>query len=136
MMDFCTRYPEAVPLRKIDASTVADALCEIFTRLGLPEEILSDQGSNFMSTLMKRVMEILQVKQLRTVQWNVGEVPRNAEGYAEENIPGETGVGHIPALCMLCVPRLNTHGNRVLTIPATLWPRYPWTTLSLVRPAI
>ena len=66
MMDFCTRYPEAVPLRRIDASTVADALCEIFTRLGLPEEILSDQGSNFMSTLMKRVMEILQVKQLRT----------------------------------------------------------------------
>ena len=40
MMDFCTRHPEAVPLRRIDASTIADALCEIFTRLGLPEAIL------------------------------------------------------------------------------------------------
>ena len=66
LMDFCTCYPEAVPLRRIDASTVVDALCEIFARLGLPEEILSDQGSDFMSTLTKRVMEILQVKQLRT----------------------------------------------------------------------
>jgi transposase InsO family protein len=28
--------------------------------------MLSDQGSNFMSMLMKRVMEILQTKQLRT----------------------------------------------------------------------
>ena len=60
MMDFCTRYPEAVPLRRIDASTVADALCEIFTRLGLPEEILSDQGSNFMSTLTEHTLSPLR----------------------------------------------------------------------------
>ena len=135
-MDFCTRYPEAVPLRRIDASTVADALCEIFTRLGLPEEILSDQGSNFMSTLMKRVMEILQVKQLRTSPESNGMLERFHGTLKAMLSPGETGVGHIPALCMLCVPRLNTHGNRVLTIPATLWPRYLWTTLSLLRPAI
>jgi len=62
LMGFCTRYPEAIPLRRTDASTVADALCEIFTRMGLPDEILSDQGSNFMSTLLRKVMETLQVK--------------------------------------------------------------------------
>ena len=65
-MDFCTRNPEAVPLKRTDASTVADTLCEIFTRMGLPDEILSDQGTNIMSTLLKRVMEILQVKHLKT----------------------------------------------------------------------
>ena len=66
MMDFATRYPEAIPLRKIDATTVAEALCETFTRLGLPEEILSDQGSNFTSNLMKKVMELLQIHHLKT----------------------------------------------------------------------
>ena len=66
MMDFATLYPEAIPLRKIDATTVAEALCETFTRLGLPEEILSDQGSNFTSNLMKKVMELLQIHHLKT----------------------------------------------------------------------
>ena len=65
-MDFATRYAEAVPLKKIDAETVADALCQIFTRLGIPDEILSDQGSNFMSTLMAAVFNLLQVKHIRT----------------------------------------------------------------------
>ena len=45
---------------------MAEALCEVFTRLGLPEEILSDQGSNFMSTLMKKVTELLQIHHLKT----------------------------------------------------------------------
>lgn len=66
LMDFTTRYPEAIPLRKIDSATVADALCEVFTRLGIPDEILTDQGSNFLSNLMKKIMETLQVKQIKT----------------------------------------------------------------------
>ena len=32
----------------------------------MPEEILSDQGSNFMSSLMKKVTELLQIHQLKT----------------------------------------------------------------------
>ena len=40
-----TRYPVAVPLKKIDAETVADALVDIYSRLGIPEEVLSDQGT-------------------------------------------------------------------------------------------
>ena len=65
-MDFATCYAEAVPLEKIEAETVADALCQIFTRLGIPDEILSDQGSNFMSTLMAAVFNLLQVKHIHT----------------------------------------------------------------------
>ena len=41
LMDFCTRYPEAVPLKRTDMSTVADTLHKFFTRMGLPEEILA-----------------------------------------------------------------------------------------------
>jgi len=66
LMDFASRYPEAIPLRRIDAETVADALCTVFTKFGIPDEILSDQGSQFMSTLMKQVMELLGVDRIRT----------------------------------------------------------------------
>ena len=66
MVDFATRYPEAIPLRKTAASTVAEALCQVFARLGIPEEILSNQSSNFMSTLMSKVTDLLQIKRIRT----------------------------------------------------------------------
>ena len=47
LVDFSTRYPEAVPLKNIDTETVAEALVDIFSRLGVPEEILSDLGTQF-----------------------------------------------------------------------------------------
>ena len=41
LVDFATRYPEAVPLNNIDTETVAEALVDVFSCLELPEEILS-----------------------------------------------------------------------------------------------
>jgi len=37
MMDYATRYPEAVPLKDIQAETVAEALVNTFTRVGVPK---------------------------------------------------------------------------------------------------
>ena len=39
-----TRFPEAIPLRKITATVVAKSLVKYFTMTGLPTEIQSDQG--------------------------------------------------------------------------------------------
>ena len=64
LVDFATRYPEAVPLKNIDAETVAEALVDIFSRLGVPEEILSDLGTQFVSECMKEVTRLLIIKQL------------------------------------------------------------------------
>ena len=47
--DYASRYPEAVPLRSIDADHVDRELIHIFSRVGIPQEILMDQGSNFTS---------------------------------------------------------------------------------------
>ena len=55
LVDFATHYPEAVPLKTMDAETVAEALVNIFSRLGVPEEILSDLGTQFISDCMKEV---------------------------------------------------------------------------------
>jgi len=37
-----TCYPEAVPLKSIDAAHIAEELIKIFARVGMPEEILTD----------------------------------------------------------------------------------------------
>ena len=55
LVDFSTSYPEAVPLEKIDTETVAEALVDIFSRLGVPEKILSDLGTQFVSDCMREV---------------------------------------------------------------------------------
>ena len=55
LVDFSTRYPEAVPLKKINTETVAEALVDIFSRVGVPEEILSDLGTQFVSDCMRDV---------------------------------------------------------------------------------
>ncbi|CAM5152957.1 unnamed protein product [Natator depressus] len=57
VVDFATRYPEAVPLASIEADTVADALLTIFSRVGFPKEVLTDQGSNFMLALLRCLRE-------------------------------------------------------------------------------
>ena len=64
--DYGTKYPEAIPLKTIDAETVANALIDIFSRTGIPREILSDQGSNFMSATIKHLCLLLHIKKLKT----------------------------------------------------------------------
>lgn len=47
--DYATRYPKVIPLHSTDASHIAEELIEMFTRVGIPSEILTGQGSNFTS---------------------------------------------------------------------------------------
>ena len=65
LMDFTTRYPEAVPLRLIDAKSIATALVEIFSRHGIPSEILTDRGTNFTSSLMAELFAMLRIDHTR-----------------------------------------------------------------------
>ncbi|XP_055866617.1 uncharacterized protein LOC129922855 isoform X1 [Biomphalaria glabrata] len=62
VVDVATRWPEAIPLRNINTETVIEALTNIFCRIGLPIEILSDQGPQFTSELYKQVCEFFSVK--------------------------------------------------------------------------
>ena len=70
VVDYATRYPEAVPLKKIDTETVAEALVDINSRVGVPREVLSDQGKQFTSDLMKEVGRLLSIKQLTTTPYH------------------------------------------------------------------
>ncbi|KAJ8035316.1 hypothetical protein HOLleu_22499 [Holothuria leucospilota] len=61
-----TRFPEAIPLRNIKARTVLQALLKFFTLFGLPKEIQSDQGSNFMSTVFQQMLYELGIDQIKS----------------------------------------------------------------------
>ena len=39
LVDHATRYPEEVPLKKITTEAVAEALLDIYSRVGIPEEV-------------------------------------------------------------------------------------------------
>jgi hypothetical protein len=58
-----TRFPEAIPLRKITAPVIVKALIKFFTFAGLPKSVQSDQGSNFISGIFQQVMYQQGIKQ-------------------------------------------------------------------------
>ncbi|XP_070576339.1 uncharacterized protein [Ptychodera flava] len=66
IVDYATRYPEALAMPDQEAKTVATALIEVFSRMGLPGEILTDQGTNFMSRLMTDMCAKLKISKIRT----------------------------------------------------------------------
>ncbi|KAJ8353339.1 hypothetical protein SKAU_G00209060 [Synaphobranchus kaupii] len=66
VLDYATRYPEAIPLRTMATKGIARKLMLLFSRVGLPEEILTDQGTPFMSRIMRDLCQLMKVTQLRT----------------------------------------------------------------------
>ena len=66
LVDYATRYPEAIPLRAATAKAVARELMTLFSRVGIVREILTDQGSCFMSRVLKDLLSLLQIRHLRT----------------------------------------------------------------------
>lgn len=65
-----TRFPEAIPLRNIKTRTIVKALTKFFCLVGIPSSIQSDQGSNFMSSLFKQVMDEMSITQYRSSSYH------------------------------------------------------------------
>ena len=66
LMDYATKWPEAYPMKAVDSESVARTLIDIFARLGVPDELLTDNGSNFTSRLMKRFYDLTGIHHLKT----------------------------------------------------------------------
>ncbi|XP_041446986.1 uncharacterized protein LOC121403156 [Xenopus laevis] len=64
--DYMTRYPEAIPLRSITTRKIAEELIKLFSHMGIPQTILTDQGSNFQSSLMRQINQLLGIQAVRT----------------------------------------------------------------------
>jgi len=66
LVDYATRYPESVPLSNISAKIVSQAPVQVISRVGIPKEILSDQGTQFMSRTLRELYGFLGIKSIGT----------------------------------------------------------------------
>lgn len=66
IVDFTTRYPKALPLRKATSKLIVMELVLLFSRPGNSKELLTDQGTPFVSKLMKNLCSLFQVHHLCT----------------------------------------------------------------------
>ena len=66
LIDYATRYPEAIALKSTDTETVAEALLDIFSRVGVPNSIVSDNGPQFVSNIMKEVSRLLSIETIHS----------------------------------------------------------------------
>lgn len=61
-----THYPEAFPLKRITARAIATVLLEHFSRVGIPQEIVTDQGTAFLSQTLQQVYSLLGIQRIKT----------------------------------------------------------------------
>ena len=64
--DDATRYPEAMVIHSIEAERIAEELIKLCARVGILEEILTDQGNNFTSSLLAELYRMLYVHPIQT----------------------------------------------------------------------
>ncbi|XP_078000635.1 uncharacterized protein LOC144453240 [Glandiceps talaboti] len=70
--DYATRFPEAIPIKNQETKTIVDQLITVFSRVGIPEEIITDQGTNFMSILTKQLCQELKISHLKCTAYSKG----------------------------------------------------------------
>ena len=68
--DYATRYPKAFALPSVEAPRVAKELIKLFSHVGIPDEILTDQGTNFMPTMIEEIYRLLHIKRIRTTPYH------------------------------------------------------------------
>lgn len=69
--DSFSRYPEAIAIKDQKAETVAKAfVTEIIARHGVPKQLLTDKGTNFVSELLKSVCKLLGIRKLQTTAYH------------------------------------------------------------------
>ena len=68
--DYATCYPEAIALPSVEAPRVAKELVNLFSHVGISDEILTDQGTFFMSTMMVEIYRLLHIKRIRTTPYH------------------------------------------------------------------
>ncbi|GFO50058.1 Pol polyprotein [Plakobranchus ocellatus] len=63
LIDTATRYPEAISIPNCTSETIANVLFEIFSRLGIPKQVLSDNARQLISESMQETYRLLGISQ-------------------------------------------------------------------------
>lgn len=79
-----SKFVEIYPLRSKDSNTIAKTFTDNFIlRYGIPREIASDRGAEFVSKIMREVCELLNIKQTLTTAYHhqsVGALENSHKG--------------------------------------------------------
>ena len=65
-----SKWPEALPIRSMTASAVAQGMIEIFSRVGVPLRLLSDQGSQFVGKVISKLCSSLQIEKIQSTPYH------------------------------------------------------------------
>lgn len=69
--DELSKYTLAIPIEQQDAPTIAKAFVDnVVLKFGIPQVVLTDQGSNFLSELFKNTCKLLGVKKINSTSYH------------------------------------------------------------------
>jgi hypothetical protein len=69
--DELSKYTLAIPIERQDAVTIAKVFVEeVILKFGIPQMILTDQGSNFMSEIFTNVCKLLKIKKIKCTAYH------------------------------------------------------------------
>ena len=70
MIDYASGFPEAIPLKGITSVEIAEAMIQIFSRVGIPKQIVSDRGKQFTRELMEELYKLVGIKPIFTTPYH------------------------------------------------------------------
>ena len=73
IQDYFTKWAEAIPLPNQTAVVITTELVKLFSTLGIPEILHSDQGRSFESTLLKQTLDAFGINKTRTTAYHPQE---------------------------------------------------------------
>ena len=65
-----SKWPEAIPLKSVTTKAVAEGMVEIFARTGIPLQLLTDQGSQFVGYLVAHLCRDLHIDKVKTAPYH------------------------------------------------------------------
>ena len=69
--DLLTKFSKAIPLENQEANTVAkEFVTRIICDYGIPQRVLTDQGTNFLSQVFKNVCKLLKIEKIQTTAYH------------------------------------------------------------------
>jgi len=69
--DNLTKFSKAIPIANQEANTIAKEFAtKIIFEYGIPEKILTDQGTNFMSEIFKNTCKLLKIDKIQTTAYH------------------------------------------------------------------
>lgn len=70
LCDYTTWFPEAFPLQTVTAPAVLHCLVQLFSRTGVADKIIMDQGTNFTSKLLQLFHRQLGISTIKTTPYH------------------------------------------------------------------